>query len=379
MPTLSRSPLDWFETLVPIHNPSKGEVALRQFVSNALQAMGITQQTVDAAGNLFVHIDGSTPQATYLLSAHMDSVPPCEGIVPVRDTLDGRPVVRSEGKTILGADDKAGIATILALAEALTQQPEATRPTIELMLSVEEEIGLLGAKAFDLSQVTAPFALILDGDGDVGDIFRAGPTQYNLQFAFEGVRAHAGIAPERGTNAIAMAAHVLSQVPCGRVSHETTLNFGLITGGEANNVVAPSAQVQGEARSHDEAALLELLESIKATCQSVQTQFPQGQISFTPAHRYSRFHLADDHPLVQTAQKAAQAVGIAPKLARMNIGSDAHIFNAHGLPSVVLGMGFHRSHSFGEYLEADALDAVFNWVWAVLCGKNLERHPNLGA
>lgn len=351
-----------FEALVPIANPSGSEEAIRTYIQTVLNAAGVSDQTVDKAGNLFVRVPGDTAKAVIMLSAHMDSVPPCEGIVPVRDTRNGRPIIRSEGRTILGADDKSGIATILELVSQLANHHFKDNHPLELFLSTGEEVGLTGAKGFDMAQTKAEVCYVLDGEGRVGLIFNAGPSQENVQIACTGKASHAGIAPEAGVSAIQMGAALCAKLPTGRLAHDLTCNIGVVDGGNALNIVAPELALKCEMRSHDETKLNTLLNQYQDVCTEVQERFANGIIDFKHTRRYNHFLVAENHPIIQKAQAVAESLGLKPQLAAMNIGSDAHILNQNGLPTVVLGMGFHFSHSLGEFIYCKELEQVYQLV-----------------
>lgn len=351
-----------FEAIVPIDNPSGREALIRARIAEVLSTLGIHEQTVDAAGNLFVRVPGDAARETIMLSAHMDSVPPCEGIVPVRDTRSDRPIIRSEGRTILGADDKAGIAVILEIVERLSSQGFAANHPLELFFSTGEEVGLTGAKGFDMSQVRAAYCYVLDGEGRVGLIFNAGPSQENIQIACTGRASHAGIAPEAGISAIEMGAALCAQLPSGRLASDLTCNLGVVQGGNAMNIVAPALTLRGEMRSHDENRLRGLLETYQGLCATVEERFAGGKIDFQHVRRYNHFYVEPEQRVIQRAQIQAEALGLKPQLMPMNIGSDAHILNQNGLPTVVLGMGFHYSHSLGEFIYCEELEQVCTLV-----------------
>lgn len=354
--------LEQFKELVVIDNPSGGEATIRQRISDTLTALGVSEQHVDEAGNLFVRVPGDSSKETILLSAHMDSVPPCHGIRPVDDVKEGRPIVRSEGKTILGADDKSGIATILTLVGMLSAEKFASNHPLELMFSTREEVGLLGAKAFDMSQIQADYGYVLDGEGQVGEIFHAGASQESLQITCHGKRSHAGIAPEEGISAIVMAGTLCSRLPSGRISETLTTNLGLVQGGEAMNVVAPSLTLKGEARGHAESDLSGLIETYRKTCQAIESEFPGSKVEFVANRRYDAYVVDMALPVVQNPKRACEEMGIPAVIRPMNIGSDAHVLNHGGLPTVVLGMGFHYSHSLGEFLYAEELEKLLRLV-----------------
>ncbi|MBY0450823.1 MAG: M20/M25/M40 family metallo-hydrolase [Cyanobacteria bacterium] len=369
---MSAPVVDRFMQLAPIDNPSGGEAVIRDFLASSLAKLGLDNQVIDAAGNLLVRVPGDPNKPTLLLSAHMDSVPPCHGIQPVQDASEGRPVIRSAGKTILGADDKSGMAVILEVMSRLKHPNSENNPPsnhpLELLFSTQEEVGLLGAKALDRKQLKADYAYVLDGEGSAGDIFTAGPTQYHFVIECHGRAAHAGIAPEAGLSAIQMMAAVCARLPQGRLGPELTANVGTIEGGKATNVVADFAKIRGEIRTHHEAPLKALLQEYQEICQQVNANFPGGSITFEPLRRYDAFSVSGDHVSVQKAQAVFEANHIPNSLLSMNIGSDAHILNQFGIPAVVLGMGFHFSHSLGEFIYVDELQQITEVVSQLVRG-----------
>lgn len=351
-----------FQAIVPIDNPSGREETIRAYIGDTLRQLGLTDQTVDAAGNLFVRVPGKAGKDVIMLSAHMDSVPPCEGIVPVTDERSGRPIIRSEGRTILGADDKSGIAVALELVSQLARQGFQENHPLELFFSTGEEVGLTGAKGFDMQQVRAKYCYVLDGEGRVGLIFNAGPSQENIQIQCTGRASHAGISPESGLCAIRMGAALCAQLPSGRLAEDLTCNIGVIQGGNAINIVAPELNIRGEMRSHDEAKLAGLVQTYRQACQEVQERFAGSTIELKNLRRYNHFLVDSSHEVIQRVITESERLNLKPQLAAMNIGSDAHILNENGLPTVVLGMGFHYSHSLGEFIFCEELEQVYQLV-----------------
>lgn len=351
-----------FESIVPIDNPSGKEARIREHIAETLRGLGLTDLIVDGAGNLFVRVPGNPAKDTVMLSAHMDSVPPCEGIVPVRDTRSDRPIIRSEGRTILGADDKAGIAVALEIVERLAAKGFQDNHPLELFFSTGEEVGLTGAKEFDMGQVRSKYCYVLDGEGRVGLIFNAGPSQENIQIACTGRASHAGISPEAGISAIQMGAALCAQLPSGRLASDLTCNIGVIQGGNAMNIVAPELNIRGEMRSHDESKLTGLLDTYRSLCYQVEERFAGGHVDIKNVRRYNHFYVQPESEVIQRALAVGEQLKVAPQLAAMNIGSDAHILNQNNLPTVVLGMGFHYSHSLGEFIFCEELEQVFQMV-----------------
>jgi tripeptide aminopeptidase len=363
--------LDLFERLLPIANPSGGESAMRGFIQQELTRLGLNDQRVDEPGNLFVHVPGRSDRPGLLLSAHMDSVPPCEGIEAVRDVdpQTGREILRSVGKTILGADDRAGIAVILALMERFAAEGFTNNCPLELLFSTQEERGLIGLQQFQHGRIRSVAGLALDGEGNVGDIFHAGPGQLHYSITVCGQAGHSGIMPDYGVNAIQVAAALCAQLPTGRLSPGMTANIALIEGGSAINVIPDRVVLRGEARSLDPQNLPGFCQQIEALCRTAEERSPGSRVIFEFQHRYSSFSVHTDSPIVRHTIAACNALQIPANVKAMGIGSDAHVLNQRGLPSLVLGMGFFRSHSLGEYLFTDQLIRAVDWVdWLV-------RHP----
>jgi tripeptide aminopeptidase len=236
--------------LIKIDSLSRREYAVAMRLQREMEDLGAAVVIDDAGekvggnvGNLIASFQGNTPSASpLLLSAHMDTVVPGEGIVPI---LEGD-VLRTDGRTVLGGDDKSGVAII---CEAIRTLKEQNLPfgDIDVVFTICEESGLVGAKCLDVARLRARTGLVLDSDS-VGFLFTRGPGANRLEFRVHGLEAHAGVCPERGISAIKVAAQGIAQMRLGRIDHETTANIGVIEGGMAVNIVPNSVLLKGEAR-----------------------------------------------------------------------------------------------------------------------------------
>ena len=250
--------LDTFLDLVRIPSPSGQEEAVAEAIAARLGALGIAVER-DAVGNLIARVDGVGEPL--LLTAHMDTVVPCEGVVPVvRGEGDAR-IVASAGDTILGADDKAGVAILLELLAVLAENELAHRP-LELLFTVGEEKGLRGAKALDVGRFRATMGLGLDVAGVPGIMVVHAPYQDHWRAVVHGRAAHAGGNPEAGVSAIQVAAEGIAGMPLGRIDDETTANIGVIQGGRATNIIPDRVELDGEARSRDVTKLEKQIEAM---------------------------------------------------------------------------------------------------------------------
>ncbi len=258
------------------------------------------------------------------------------------------------GDTVLGADDKAGIAELLEALEVIREQKIPHGP-IEIVVTIAEEIGLVGAKHFDYSMVTARRGYALDTEGVDWMVLQA-PGANHLKIDIEGLASHAGMAPELGVSAIQTAALAISQMRLGRIDHETTANIGQIEGGVARNIVPQHLSIIGEARSHDAQKLQEQTDHMHACFEEAADQMARKingelvrpQIRTEISSDFSSMSVSEDAPVVKLARMAAESVGHDLKIRLGGGGSDANIFNGHGIEMIILATGMTRVHTHDE-------------------------------
>lgn len=344
--------LNHFLELVRIDSPSFHEHEVARRLEPELAGLGLRvandRSGPDGTGNLVAVWpgEGGLPIA---LSAHLDTVEPGRGISP--RIVDG--VIRSDGTTILGADCKAGLAMIV---EAIRVVQEAGRPHghIELLLTYGEERGHAGAKTLRLDGLRARLAVVLDGVGPPGTVIAEAPSYDSFKAVFHGTAAHAGLEPEKGRSAIVAAAEAVRRMTLGRIDAETTANVGLIRGGSARNAVPDRAELEGEARSRDNAKLARLSQALREAMESAARDCG-ARVELTVVREYSAYKLDERHPGVALALGAARTLGLASQLAAMGGGSDANTFNERGLPSVALGIGMAQPHTLEEHIAVEDL------------------------
>lgn len=311
-------------------------------------------------GNLIAKLAGDSQKPTLLFSAHMDRVAPGDGIKPV---IDGG-IIKSDGTTILAADDVAGIVAILEGLRTAKEQ-KITHGNIEVVFTIAEEGGLHGAKALKKADLDADFGYFLDSDGAVGSIVNQAPAHQNIKFTFHGKAAHAGVEPEKGLNAIKIAAEAIAQMNIGRIDHETTANVGIIQGGSATNIVAEQCVVKCEVRSLDgsklKAQIEHMLDAAKASANKAQ-----AKLDIEIDDSYSAFKIAESEPVVSLAIKAAESIGLTPQVHGTGGGSDASVVNGLGIPSVVLGVNFKNVHSKSEMIAVEDLAKAAEYTLALI-------------
>lgn len=361
--------LNLFLDLLRINSPSKSERAHADYLIRILGGMGWDVREDDnaakiggSAGNLFAFKEGQAADGFRLtLSAHLDTALPTEGLEPITGD-DG--VIRSGGSTILGADDKAGIAAII---EALRVVEEERIPFrgVQVIFDVAEEIGLFGAKLVPKEAIRGDFVYVLDTEKPVASVIVAGPSHENIKAVFKGKAAHAGIKPEAGVSAILAASKAIAAMKLGRIDFETTANIGVIEGGAARNIIPERAEVLGEARSRDETKLIaqreHMLQCIRQGAAEV------GAAVETEVQReYNAFRWRSDDPIVRLAVSAGRSIGIEPELIEAGGGSDANIFNAAGVPTALIGVGYEAAHTSDETIALDDLVKCAEYIVALV-------------
>ena len=331
-----------------IESPSGRERGVADALTEDLRALGIEAEE-DAAGNLLARVVGPEEAPTVLLCAHMDTVP-LDGPVEV---VSENGLLTNKHEAILGADNKAAIATIMAAVRRLVR--EGTPPAgIELLFTTGEEQALEGAKAFDIERLTAGYGYVFDHASAIGEIVVASPTYYSVEARFRGQAAHAGIRPEAGHNAIAAAARAIANMRIGRLDPETTANVGQISGGTAANVVAERCYVELETRSLDaQKAAQVVTEMVDALSEAASDS--ECDVETSVERLFQGYRLPRTGRAVEVAAAALRDNEIEPVYINTGGGSDANVFIQAGLPVVNLANGTEGNHQPDESVTIEAL------------------------
>jgi tripeptide aminopeptidase len=358
--------LDLFVCLAGIPSPTGAEREIADTVVRYARDLGLGVLEDDSAsdtgcgcGNLVLRVPGRGEAPPVGLCGHLDTVPVASA---PRVVVEGG-FVRSDGETILGADDKAAVAVLLLLARELAAEPPAGG--VEIVFTAGEEAGLLGAKALDLRSLEARRMFVFDSDGAPGTLITGAPTQKRVDAAFRGVASHAGIAPERGRSAVVAAARAIAGMRLGRLDDETTANIGIVNGGTAANVVAERCLVQGEARSRDLGKVTAQVEHMVAAI-STEAAACGVDVEIDVREAFRGYRHEAGSPLLAIGTEAAVLAGLVPRLAAGGGGSDANVFNLRGLPALTLGVGFENAHSPQERVSVDRLSELYAMAAAVV-------------
>ncbi|GLY09881.1 hypothetical protein Bbad01_10970 [Bacillus badius] len=357
-----------FLELVQIDSETKNEAAIAKVLTSKFEALGVQVYEDDSAavtghgaGNLICTLEATKDGVDPIyFTSHMDTVVPGAGVKP---SIENGYVV-TDGTTILGADDKAGLAVMLELVKVLKEQ-KYKHGMIQFIITAGEESGLVGAKAMDPSLVKAKFGYALDSDGTVGNIIVAAPTQAKIKAEIFGKTAHAGVAPEKGVSAITMAAKAIAKMPLGRIDEETTANIGRFEGGQATNIVCDYASVLAEARSLVPEKMEVQVNKMKEAFEQTAAEM-NGRAEVQVQVMYPGFKFGEGDHVVEVAKKAAERIGRPSQLLTSGGGSDANVIAGFGIPTVNLAVGYEEIHTKNERMPIEELIKLAEMATAIV-------------
>lgn len=357
-----------FLELVQVDSETKYERQIADVLKEKFSALGVevieddtTEKSGHGAGNLICTLEGNQETAdTIYFTAHMDTVVPGNGVKPIEE--DG--YIKTDGTTILGADDKAGLAAMLEAVKVL-KEDNINHGTIQFIITVGEESGLKGAKELDPAMLKAKYGFALDSDGKVGNIIIAAPTQAKVQATIFGKTAHAGVAPEKGVSAITIAAKAIAKMPLGRIDHETTANIGRFEGGSQTNIVCDQVNILAEARSLVPEKMEAQVEKMRMAFETVAQEMG-GRAEVDIDVMYPGFKYGDGDHVVEVAKSAIASIGREAKLEKSGGGSDANVIAGHGIPTVNLAVGYEEIHTTNERMSIEELEKTAELVVAII-------------
>lgn len=360
--------LNEFLELVQIDSETKHEGKIAKVLKQKFTHLGVDvfeddtkEQTGHGAGNLICTLPGTVQGADPIyFTSHMDTVVPGNGVKP--SIKDG--YVITDGTTILGADDKAGLAVMIETVRMIKEKNIPHGP-IQFIITVGEESGLVGAKALDPKLLQAKYGFAIDSDGKVGNIVVAAPTQAKINTVIKGKTAHAGVAPEKGVSAITIAARAISKMPLGRIDAETTANIGRFAGGQQTNIVCDHVDILAEARSLIPEKMEAQVEKMKQAFESTAKDMG-GEAVVSVEVMYPGFKYGEGDLVVEIARKAAEKIGRPCELVQSGGGSDANVIAGLGIPTVNLAVGYEEIHTTNERMPIAELYKLQEMVIAII-------------
>ncbi|MGC8767141.1 MAG: M20/M25/M40 family metallo-hydrolase [Brevinematia bacterium] len=346
----SRRIINNFCEIVRIYSPSLMEDFVFEYLAKKFREIGFISeiQVNGKVKNMIVFIEGNDKSKDPIFfCAHADTVEPSKDINPIVDEDKG--IIKSDGRTILGADDKAGIVAMLELAYHLKEEQMSNYGDIYLIITSAEEIGLVGAKYLDVSNIKAKYGYCLDSHGDVGTAIIKGSTHYRFKVECLGKSAHAGIDPDKGINAIKMASYIINQIDTGLIDKDTVTNVGEISGGKATNIIPDYTVFEGEIRSFVDDRITEEIDKIKVYCLECEKKFG-GKVNFSFEKLYNGYSISESSKSVIKFVDVCYKIGIKPNLTTTRGGSDANILNEKGLETLNISCGMRNPHSLDEHI-----------------------------
>lgn len=341
-----------FIEMINVFSPSKNEKAMCDWICNYLKERNI-EYSIDNAGqkyggnggNVVAYIKGNSKDMPICFAAHMDQIEPCENINPI---INGD-IISTDGTTTLGGDDKGGITAILEALEDVIET-NANHRDIYLLFTVSEEISMLGAKNMDLSMLPCKDLVVVDAAGPTGTIAYKAPALEAIKCTFYGKKAHAGIEPEKGINAIVVASHAISKMHIGRIDEETTSNIGKIIGGTATNIVTDEVTFTAEIRSHSMEKLKYEVEHMEKCCIEA-ANLMNAKCKFGHELAYTSMELDLNSELYKMTKEATEKEGVVSNTIVIGGGSDANVMAHHGYRSAIISVGMKDVHTVNESID----------------------------
>lgn len=345
--------LNEFLELVQIDSLSLKEGNVAKVLVKKLEEIGCSvvidnagEKANGETGNIIATLKGNKEGKKILFSSHMDTVTPGIGVKPIVDEANG--IIKSDGTTILGSDDKAGIAAILEGLRYINEN-NIEHTDIQVVFSICEECGLVGAKNLDYGKIDSEYAFILDSGGSPGEIIVKAPAQDVINVKILGKTAHAGLEPEAGISAIMVAARAIENMNLLRIDEETTANIGIINGGTATNIVTGEVNIIAEARSLKENKLDVQTKHMVETFEKVKKDFG-AQIEIDVNRAYTPIDVSEDSEIIKLAKKAFSNLGIEGHTESTGGGSDTNILSKNGIEAITLGIGMKNAHTLSEHI-----------------------------
>jgi tripeptide aminopeptidase len=348
--------LESFLTLAQIDGIHGRELDVARHLLAELTSLGLDPRMDDAgssfggnSGNVFARMNGFVNAPTILLCAHMDTIQSTRGLKYRR----ANGIITSDGTTILGGDDRSGVAIILEILRILQESHQEHGP-LEVLFTVCEEAGMHGAKIIKRADVKADFGFVFDCQASPGNYIVEAPGAVSFKAIVRGRSAHAAVSPEKGIHAIEIASKAISELKLGRWDETGMLNIGTIHGGTAINVVPDVVEITGETRNTDDAKLQTQMDYIHSAFLRAAAH-AGGAVDVEFVTKYGGYQFKEENPMIATAQRAITAVGLKPTPLKYAGGSDANVLNSKGIPMLNLGVGFKNAHSFQESIAEEDL------------------------
>lgn len=348
--------IDEFCELVSIDSVSFHERQMADCLKEKLRCLNVIVEEDQSGkyygsdtGNVYGYLPGDLPGEPLLFVAHMDAVEPGSS----KQAIIKEDRIVSNGHTVLGADDMAGVEAILESLRVIVENHLSHRD-IEVFFPIAEEAYIQGSRVFDYRLFHAKEAYVLDLSGKIGTASLKEPTLISFVIEVLGQSSHAGFAPEKGIHSIALASQAMAPLQQGRIDDETTFNIGKIHGGIATNIIPASTVIEGEIRSFDHQKALDVFRNVVKHFEDVVIPL-KGKINVKHTIHLKAYQVSQESTVVQRFVRICQKLGIEPILGQTLGGSDNNSLMQHGMEGIVLACGMNQVHTTEEYIKIDDL------------------------
>ena len=364
--------IDNFKEIVSLDSPSHDERLVCEYLKRYLKSIGIEavednagEKSDGTTGNLYAYIDGDETLCPLLFSAHMDTVEPSHNKTAVIHE-DG--TITSNGDTVLGSDDVAGVVSILEALTVIKENNLEHRP-IELLFTVSEETHCGGSSFFDYSRLKSNQAYVFDMDGEIGGAANKAPTILSYKARFIGQSAHAAFAATEGVHAIKPAALAISKIPCGAVAEEMTANVGVIQGGKATNIIPDLCEIKGEIRSFDDSKVMNFFDDVQKNCKDSAAEF-NAEVEIEYEIAVKAFNVDENGEIVKRFKNCCSSLELSGECFPTFGGSDQNVFSANGVDGIVVATGMNKCHSCEEYTSVSELETAAKLALELMISRN---------
>jgi tripeptide aminopeptidase len=371
----------------PQRPSTQKQLDLSRLLVDELRGFGLEDARLADGSNVFASLPGVEGAPVVGLIAHVDTTPDvtAENVSPIvhrawggdvirlpgdeRQVLDpaqlpelaarvGHDIVTSDGTTLLGADDKAGIAEIMAAVAYLAQHPERPRAPLRVAFTVDEEVGR-GAEDFDLEGFGADVAYTLDGSG-LGELEIETFSAKSIRVTIRGLSVHPGTAKGKLVNAVKLAAELVTSLPADRLSPETTEEREGYVHPHRVSGNAEEAIVDFIARDHDDGLLEQHVELLRTLVDRMAERDPRAhvEVEVRDSYRNMRPYIEKSPRVVEAALEAIRRAGVEPRTAITRGGTDGAVLSALGLPTPNIFTGGQEYHSVREWASVQDMAAA---------------------
>lgn len=344
--------INLFLEIAQINALSGSEKPVAEYIKSYLSKYNYTffeddskEFTKSNTGNLICKVGGG---GDFIFTSHMDTARPTENVKPIIS----KDKITSSGDTVLGVDNRAGIAALLYTLERIAKEKIPVKD-FTVAFTTCEETTLFGSKHLGING-SIKKGFVFDSGYRPGNFIYSACGAIGFKMKIIGKASHSGISPEKGINSLQVASKAISQLPLGRIDEETTINIGTIKSGSAVNVIPALTELEGEVRSFDLKKAENYFDLLVETFKK-EAEIHKAKIEYDYYWDFKPYTISESSSVYQSVVNAIKKVGLKP-VSKISLGgSDANSLNARGIESINLGIGAQNPHSDEEFIFIEDL------------------------